>query len=155
MQRRKFVQTTALGTGLAFLPGIKLFGGINGEQYPELKKHKITKVERIKYDYHWPRHVGKNSRRDNHGQFHKSDAFRLYTDQGAVGWGLGSNRIDDRQLNQLEGKLVSELISPDTGVRQDLSPYVDLALHDLMGVILDKPVYQLIGANGTKKNTHL
>jgi L-alanine-DL-glutamate epimerase-like enolase superfamily enzyme len=35
-------------------------------------------------------------------------------------------------------------------MRRDLSPFVDLALHDLMGVILDKPVYKLLGARGTK-----
>ena len=49
-----------------------------------------------------------------------------------------------------EGQILV-LVRSQRLVRQDLSPYVDLALHDLMGVILDKPVYQLIGANGTKK----
>jgi len=150
MKRRKFIQTTALGTGLACLSASELYAGVNGENYPELKKHKIIKVEKIKYDYHWPRHVGKNARRDNHGQFHKSDAFKLFTDQGAMGWALGSNKINDQQLYQLKGKLVVELISPENGMRKDLSPFVDLALHDLMGVILDKPVYKLLGAKGTK-----
>jgi D-galactarolactone cycloisomerase len=150
MERRKFLQSTALGTGLACLSPWKVFAGINGEKYPELKKHKITKVERIGYEYHWPRHVGKNARKGNHGQYHKSDAFRLYTDQGAMGWALGDRRIDDKELFQLQGKLVSELISPEKGLRQNLSPFVDLALHDLMGVILNKPVYQLLGAKGTK-----
>jgi L-alanine-DL-glutamate epimerase-like enolase superfamily enzyme len=150
MKRRKFIQSTALGTGFACLSPFEIFAGINGEKYPELKRHEITKVERIKYEYHWPRHVGKNARKGNHGQYHKSDAFKLYTDQGAMGWALGDRRIDDKELFQLKGKLVSELISPEKGLRQDLSPFVDLALHDLMGVILDKPVYQLLGAKGTK-----
>jgi D-galactarolactone cycloisomerase len=150
MKRRKFIQTAVLGTGFACLPASKLIGGINGEKYPELKKHKITKVEKIQYDYHWPRHVGKNARIGIHGQHHKSDAFKLYTDQGAMGWALGSNKIDDQQLHQLQGQLVSELISPEKGLRSDLSPFVDLALHDLMGVILQKPVYKLLGAKGTK-----
>jgi D-galactarolactone cycloisomerase len=35
-------------------------------------------------------------------------------------------------------------------MRHDLSPHMDLALHDLMGVILDKPVYKLLGAGGPK-----
>ena len=67
-----------------------------------------------------------------------------------MGWALGRNRCSDEDLFGLEGKLVSELISPEKGMRQDLSPYLDLPLHDLMGVILNKPVYELLGANGTK-----
>ncbi len=151
MQRREFIQTTALGTGFACLSASKLFGGVNGEKYPELKKHKIAKAELVKYEYHWPRHVGKNSRIGVHGQFHKSEVLKLTTDQGATGWALSSNKIED-QINQLQGKFVSELISPENGMHHDMSPYMDLALHDLMGVILDTPVYKLIGAKG-QKNT--
>ena len=69
MQRRKFIQSTAIGTGFVCLSPWKVFAGINGEKHPELKKHKITKVERVRYEYHWPRHVGKNARKGNHGQF--------------------------------------------------------------------------------------
>ena len=151
MERRKFIQSTALGTGLAFVYPWEIFAGINGEKYPELKRHKITKVERINYEYHWPRHVGKNARKGNHGQYHQSEVFKLYTDQGAMGWALGRDRLSDEELFQLEGKLVSDLISPENGIRPDLNPLVDLALHDLMGVILQEPVYKLLGAKGTKK----
>ena len=151
MERRKFIQSTALGTGLACVSPWEIFAGINGEKYPELKRHKITKVERINYEYHWPRHVGKNARKGNHGQYHQSEVFKLYTDQGAMGWALGRDRLSDEELFQLEGKLVSDLISPENGIRPDLNPLVDLALHDLMGVILQEPVYKLLGAKGTKK----
>jgi len=68
---------------------IKLFSGINSENFPELKKHKITMAERLKYRYNWPRHVGKNASKGNHVQYHSDDAFKLYTDQGATGWVLG------------------------------------------------------------------
>ncbi len=151
MERRKFIQSTALGTGLACVSPWEIFAGINGEKYPELKRHKITKVERINYEYHWPRHVGKNARKGNHGQYHQSEVFKLYTDQGAMGWALGRDRLSDEELFQLEGKLVSDLISPENGIRPDINPWVDLALHDLMGVILQEPVSKLLGANGTKK----
>ncbi len=150
MERRKFIENTALATGFGCLSPWNAFAGLNGELYPELKKHKITKVERLKHDYHWPRPVGKNARLDNHGQYKTDGIFKLHTNQGAMGWALGRNNISDEKLFQLEGKLVSELISPEKGMRQDLSPYVDLALHDLMGVILNKPVYELLGAKGTK-----
>jgi len=104
MQRRKFIHLTALGTGFACYSASELFGGLNGELYPELKKHKIVKSELVKYEYHWPRHVGKNSRKGDHGQYHKSDALRLTTDQGAMGWALCSNRVKE-QVPQLEGNL--------------------------------------------------
>ena len=149
MQRRKFIQTTALGIGFAYLSAFKLFDGVNGEKYPELKKHKIEKAELLEFDFHWPRQVGKNARKGVHGQFHKNEALKLTTAQGAIGWGLSSNKIEG-QLNQLQGKFVSELISPENGMRHGLSQYMDLALHDLMGVILNKPVYELLGAKGTK-----
>ena len=42
--------------------------------------------------------------------------------------------LKDEELFQLKGKLVSELISPDLGMRKGLNVYLDLALHDLMAV---------------------
>ena len=139
MNKRDFIRNTALGLGLACLSPLDILAGINGEKHPELKKHKITKVERVKYEFHWPRYVGKNARQAGHGQYKSDEVFKLHTDQGAMGWALGRNRCSDEDLFGLEGKLVSELISPEKGMRQDLSPYLDLPLHDLMGVILNKP----------------
>ena len=85
MKRRSFIRNTLLGS---IIPPnyIKLFSGINGEDYPELKKHRITRVERVKHSYHWPRHVGKNARKGNHGQYNSDDIFKLFTDKGAMGW---------------------------------------------------------------------
>lgn len=152
MDRRKFVKNTFLGSGLVSFSSFKIFDEINSENHPELKKHKIIKVERSNFKFHWPRFVGKNARKADHGQYHSDEIFKLFTDQGAIGWGLGRNSLSNQELKQLEGKKVSELISPELGVRQGLSPYVDFALHDLMGIILNKPVYQLIGNKG-EKNT--
>ncbi len=150
MGRRRFIQTATMGMGFACLSPHQVLAGINGERNPQLKKHKITEAEKVDFSYHWPRHVGKNARRDNHGQHHKGVAFRIHTDQGAMGWALGSNRMKDEDLFRLRGKLVSEVISPEHGIIPDVSPDLDLALHDLMGVILNKPVYRLIGGRGTK-----
>ena len=149
MKRRNFIQNTFLAS-VAPYPFIKNFVGINGENYAELKKHKITKVERLEFDYNWPRHVGKNARKGNHGQYHSDVAFKLFTDQGAMGWAIGRKDVKDKELFRLNGKLVSELISPELGMRKGLNVNLDLALHDLMGVILDKSVYKLIGDNGSK-----
>jgi L-alanine-DL-glutamate epimerase-like enolase superfamily enzyme len=76
---------------------------------------------------------------------------KLYTNQGAMGWGLtaGSAR---RIADALQGKAVSDLMDPARGILDpDLKPF-DFALHDLAGVILSKPVYQLLGAHGPREN---
>lgn len=150
MKRIKFIQNTLL-TSVVPYSLIRNFNDQNDKDFSELNKHRITKVERLEFNYHWPRHVGKNARKGNHGQYHSDVAFKLYTDQGATGWGLGRKNLANEELFQLKGKLVSELISPKFGIRDDLNIYLDLALHDLMGVILDKPVYKLMGGNGSKE----
>ncbi len=60
MQRGELIQTTVLGDGFACLSVFKLLGGANGEKYPDVEKYKIEKMEPVKYDYQWPRLVGKN-----------------------------------------------------------------------------------------------
>ena len=76
MKRRNFIKNSLVGT---MIPNeyIKLFSGINGENFLELKKHKITRAERLKFSYNWPRHVGKNARKGNHGQYHSDDDYKL------------------------------------------------------------------------------
>ena len=51
MKRRSFIRNTLFGS---IIPPsyIKLFSGINGEDYPELKKYRIIRVERVKLSYH-------------------------------------------------------------------------------------------------------
>ena len=46
MKRRIFIRNTLFGS---IIPPnyIKLFSGIDGEDYPELKKHRIIRVERV------------------------------------------------------------------------------------------------------------
>ena len=79
MERRDFIQKTALGTGIACLSPWSVIAGITGEKHHELQKHKITKIEKVKFEFHWPRHVGKNARLGNHGQYHTGVAFKIYT----------------------------------------------------------------------------
>ncbi len=78
-------------------------------------------------------------------------ACRLTTNQGAVGWGLSSPQ-GPKQIDKLVNKRVSDLISVESGIADPELALFDIALHDLMGVILDEPVYKLLGANGSKSN---
>ena len=152
MKRRHFIQNIGLATTGALCSNNMLLEAksFNNQKFPELAKHRIDRTELIEVNYHWPRLVGKNGKKDVHGQHKKFTALRLYTDQGAIGWGMSSNRVKDH-LSELKGKKVSDLIEPEKGILPDVNQNVDFALHDLMGVILDKPVYQLLGAKGTKE----
>ena len=128
-----------------------LFANINAEKFPELAKHKIQKVELVTVNYQWPRFVGKNGARDVHGQYNKENILKIYTDQGAMGWGLTDNRVSS-SLSFIQGKKVSDLITPDKGLTDGLNVlYFDLPLFDLLGVIMDKPVYKILDGSGTKE----
>lgn len=113
-----------------------------------LAKHRLAAVEFCQIDLTWPRHVGKNSRRDVHGEGPRSTVVVLKTDQGAVGWGAirGDRKTVEDMQSRAIGKPISELINPATGIlSSDLRP-LDIALHDLAGVILEQPVWKLLGA---------
>ena len=152
MKRRKFTKnvTGVVATGL-FAPGNVLFAGINREKFPSLADHKIEKAELVTVDHHWPRFVGKNGARDVHGQYNQAMVLRLITDQGALGWGVSDRKAED-SLPRIMDKNVADLISPEEGIAPGLNAFhFDLPLFDLMGVILDKPVYEILGKEGHRE----
>lgn len=120
-----------------------------------MSKHVIDKVEFGTAPINWPRLVGKNGRIGVHGQHKQAKFVRLATNQGASGWGHQRGRKAD--LAALEesvlGKTVDQLIHPSKGILKGVNQTFDLALHDLAGIVLDKPVYQLLGAKGEKHHT--
>jgi L-alanine-DL-glutamate epimerase-like enolase superfamily enzyme len=66
-----------------------------------------------------------------------------------MGWGM-SRGSGAEIAESIKGKAISDLIDPATGILSGVPPAFDFALHDLAGIILDKPVYQLLGAQGPK-----
>lgn len=154
MKRRRFIQQAGVLSASGLLLSNTWANAANRTKdvYPELTKHKISKAELMELNYHWPRFVGKNGRIDFHGQQKKCTALKLYTDQGATGWGLSSKNAEVL-FPQLMDQTVSKLIQPQIGIKDNLDKSVDFALHDLMGIILDKPVHQLLGNEGTKETT--
>lgn len=146
MQRRTFLKQ--LGMASAGLLGSKCV--VRGaEAVNVISKHRIAHVEFQQVKYHWPRLVGKNARKGLHGQHHKATVAKLHTDQGAMGWGM-SRGSGAEIAESIKGKAISDLIDPATGILSGVPPAFDFALHDLAGIILDKPVYQLLGAQGPK-----
>ena len=161
MNRREFIiKSGLLALGTSFTTGCLLARERSRAKNSSLGEHRIDKVEYVSAKYHYPRLVGRNSKRPKkkgkykdgiHGQHHSDSCVKLYTDQGAMGWGRAKKRLKDRQLQEtVLGKRVSELINPEVGISDDVDRSLDIALHDVAGVILNKPVYEMLGAHGPK-----
>ena len=159
MIRRDFLKKTALLTSGVLITQNNLWAlAYNRTNYPELAKHKIAKVEFGIANFHWPRPVGKNGRIGVHGQHKKNRYVKIFTDQGAMGWGAtrwtataGNINKTKEIMASIKGKAVAELIIPEKGILDSVNPAFDIALHDLAGIILNKPVYELLGAKGPKE----
>lgn len=119
-----------------------------------LARHRVTSLELSTVKMQWPRLVGKNSRLGVHGRGPRVRVCRIRTDHGAVGWGAfrgpakAAKDLDER----IKGKEVAGLLDPASGItRPELAP-LDFALHDLAGVVLEVPVYKLLGGHGPSDN---
>ncbi|HEX3815165.1 MAG TPA: enolase C-terminal domain-like protein [Mycobacteriales bacterium] len=117
----------------------------------ELDGHRISSIEELTVLSHYPRTIGRNARLGSHGAGPTSTAVALRTDQGASGWGLAIGPLDD--IRSLMGRPVGDLIDPAIGVVDDAALPLDYALHDLAGVILDQPAYELLGGRGEPSTT--
>ncbi|WP_290796000.1 enolase C-terminal domain-like protein [Flavihumibacter sp. UBA7668] len=74
--------------------------------------------------------------------------MQLTTDKGAIGWGQSGFR-NEQEASVLIGNSLHELIHPATGILPGTPKHADIALYDLCGIILNQPVYKLLGAGGT------
>lgn len=113
----------------------------------ELAYHTIHSVTFGDVRMQYPRFVGKNARLDVHGFGPRIGICTITTDKGAKGWAsLRGGRDGAQQLvAELVGKKLSDVFHVDTGTTDDRYLPFDIALHDLAGVALNKPVYALLG----------
>lgn len=140
MKRRDFL-VGGLGGAAA------LGGQARGAEQDSLAQHKIAAIETRRVPLLWPRLVGRNAKLGVHGQGPTIAAVIVQTDRGASGWGelLGGGKELDRIQGAVKDKAVSELFAVDQGIRRPELRPLDIALHDLAGVILDRPVWKLLG----------
>jgi len=145
MNRRSFLGKVAGVTATAACG--QLFAADPSIQHGGLAEHRLTAIEFRKVRLNWPRVVGKNARRDVHGHGQDLEVVILRTDQGATGWGMirGNARIVRQIQTQIIGKPLSQLFAPKTGTTSENLVSLDFALHDLAGVILELPIWRLIG----------
>lgn len=113
----------------------------------DLGTHRIARIEQGDLVSHYPRPIGRNSHLGSHGTGNTSAYAVVHTDQGATGWGLLRGPLDTERV---VGRSVTELFDPATGVIDEAAAALDFALHDLAGVILAQPVYELLGGRGER-----
>lgn len=107
----------------------------------------ITGVEVRVLTTIYPRTVGRNARLGSHGAGGESTIAVISTDGPAQGWGLVESVPVDRAA--AVGCPLSDLIDPAAGVRSVEHRWLDIALHDLVGVVNDVPVHALLGGAGS------
>jgi len=156
MKRREFITRSGLFTTGTLLSGSTILTNCSGQtKFRELENHVVDRLEFGRVNFHWPRLVGKNARIGVHGQYHKPGYVKLLTDQGAAGWALFPGNVDEvpeNVINSVKDRSMDQLINPSSGILPDVDRAFDLVLHDLAGVILDMPVYEMLGAKGPKEN---
>ncbi len=93
--------------------------------------------------------VGKNSRLDVHGRRATDRMVRLFTNVGLEG--IGNCRAGKKELAQLLGKNPFEFYTSSN--RRMICPMGTgtMPLWDLIGKVLKKPVYELLGGAGPKR----
>jgi D-galactarolactone cycloisomerase len=108
----------------------------------------ITRVDVVALPTHYPRRVGRNARLGSHGTGGESRVAVISTDTRHTGWGLVEGPGGD--VGDVVGHLLSELVDPATGTRHERHLWLDVALHDLLGVVQDLPVHALLGGRGDR-----
>ncbi|GGH18549.1 hypothetical protein GCM10011418_22270 [Sphingobacterium alkalisoli] len=153
MNRRNFLYSLNIGMASVALLDTKLYGMpltaplAQPIADKELSYHTIQSVKFSSVRLQYPRLVGKNARLDIHGYGPRVETCIIHTDKGAMGWGSlrGSRRHAEDLAKELTGKKVSDVFQTNVGISDGKNIPFDMALHDLAGVILNKPVYALLG----------
>lgn len=144
MNRRSFLAKLGGTTATALC-----YPALSASAAPDerLARHKIAAIEIKDVRLTWPRLVGKNARLDIHGRGPSPAVCVLKTDQGASGWAMirGTPQTVRALADEIKGKTVADLFSPESGIRSEKYKSLDFALHDLAGVILGVPVWKMIG----------
>ena len=140
MRRREFLQAIA---NIIFLP----LWAWTKEVQPDLR---ITRIVGFDLKSKRPKLIGKNSRLDVHGRTATDRMVRLFTNMGVEG--IGNCRADKSALAQLLGKNPFELYkSTDRKMAGPLGAGT-MPLWDLVGKVLNKPVYELLAPHQLNAN---
>lgn len=156
MNRRQFIGHTLILSAAGCCPSVlaDITSDKNQEWNTILSGHRLDALEVKTVQLNWPRLVGKNSRLDVHGRGLRETVCRIKTDKGISGWGVFLDRAENAAnvLSKFKGMPISELFDPAVGIIKPEARPLDFALHDLAGMILNIPVYDMLGSQGPVGN---
>lgn len=146
MNRREFVGTT-IGTAVGGVTGTSIFRTIEAGEVPD--DVRITRVVGFDLELERNKTAGKNSRLDVHGNRSRDRMLRLYTNTGVHA--VGACRANERDVRKLLGRNPFDLF--DAEKRQVAGPLGagTMPVWDLVGRILKKPAYELLGGKGPER----
>lgn len=136
VRRRDFLAGATLGAVLSA-------AGRGGALAPDLR---ITRIVSFDLPSRRPKFVGRNSRREVHGDRATDRMVRLYTNTGLEG--LGNCPAAEGELGGLLGRNPFELYQEDQQRMAGPLGAGTMPLWDLVGKVLSKPVYELLGGEG-------
>lgn len=129
---------------------------LSKSEVAKLQKAQITGVDYRKTKLNFPRLVGYNSKKGPHGYGPRVNFFVLRSENL---YGMGAidvrkkvtpeNLKDFQQL--LVGRKLADLLDPATFLVKPQFRDVDVAIYDLVGVVLNKPFYKLFGKPASNK----
>lgn len=108
----------------------------------------IVQIEKIVMKFKRPRIVGHNARIGTHGDRVTDPIVRIHTSSGLVG--VGWSRLDKPQAEALIGKPIGDFFQLPEGV-SPLGKSLDMPLWDLAAKWHNQPLYQLLGARGSRE----
>lgn len=106
---------------------------------------RIVRVSQYYLEFPRWKSVGRNARRDAQGLLARDSLFRIETDAGIDGF--GPSRATDAEARGLLGRDPLEFYDREGGMRSPLR-HRDAPLWDLVGKLLQQPVWRLLGGNG-------
>ena len=149
MTRRCFVRSMTAGGAALALGQQALQAGVPPPDFASaaraLSEHRIARMEARQVQDRYPRFVGKNSHLGAVGWGGGYQVRKVITNQGASGWGM--SHVKDDVVAPLIGRPIAELYDMQQGVL-DEGRGIEMPLYDLVGNILGKPVYALLGSQG-------
>ena len=114
----------------------------------DVLSERISRIEKVILKSERPRVVGKNARIGTHGNTVSDQVVRIHTDGGAVG--VGWSRVDRERAGAFLGKSLAEVFELPKGCLE-AGEVIDLPLWDLVAKLSGQPLYQLLGARGSRE----
>ncbi len=147
MDRRSFLRLSGYGVAGAWMNGVVSAVRAENDWPEDLASHRIMKIERWRSNDRYPRSLAPNAKSGPHGHGYGRFFRTVTTNHGAVGFGM--SWAEESQIQRFVGAALGDLFDPHVGTIRDADG-LDLVLHDLAGVILRKPVYEMMGAKGPR-----